>query len=404
MKFNIKILLPAVFFSIASISADTVELKNGKIFENVKTVLLKAELQFSFEGKTLSFKKADVRRVRLKPVLLKTPVTELEKLEYEAERIRVAETLQSASDWEISKNAKISVAVLNLSPGNGVTVSEAESVTNLIRTSLVKTKLFIIADTSLSAKDCPKGTKDCTKVLPANIKVNKVITGTITKLGKKYLLNGNVLDSKKNSIDFAEKASADSLEKLEESSEYFAKKIAGGIMEYWDEAVTAKEQELYANMQYVWRSALIPGLGQWQYGRDKEDSFSKMKGIGFGITALALAGNLYIQGEKKETAKRNYQSAHNVFFLIPAGSGLEILGFAKDSSSFSEYSKASDGARLSAEVLIIFYIFNIADAFFQGKSLFGAKKQTAGFFFLPSYSYAAGTKEETYRVGFQHQF
>lgn len=403
MNKKIKITI-ALFFLTTNLLADTVELKNGKLFENVKANLLKTELQFSFEGKLLVFKKNEVKRIRLKPVLLKPPVTELEKLEYEKERVRVAEALQQTSDWEMSKNSKISIAILQLSPGSGVSVAEVESVTNLIRTNLVKTKLFIIVDTSLITKDCSKDTKDCSKLLPANLKINKVVTGTITKLGKKYLLNGNVLDSKNNTIDFAEKATADNNEKLEEAAEYFAKKIAGGIMEYWDEAVTAKEQETYANIQYVWRSALVPGLGQWQYGKDKEDSFARKKGIGFGITTLILVGNLFYQGQKRDNARDEYQTIHNVYFLVPFGSGLEYIGFIKDNSSFLEYQRATNTARISAEVLIAFYLYNVVDSFFQGKSLFGAKKQASGFYFFPSKSYAYGTKEETFTVGFQYQF
>jgi TolB-like protein len=401
---NLKIILFTLFFLTSSLLADTVELKNGKLFENVKANLLKTELQFSFEGKLLVFKKSEVKRIRLKPVLLKPPVTDLEKLEYEKERVRVAEALQQTTDWEMSKNSKISIAILQLSPGSGVSVAEVESVTNLIRTNLVKTKLFIIVDTSLLTKDCPKDGKDCSKLLASNVKINKVVTGTITKLGKKYLLNGNVLDSKNNTIDFAEKATADNNDKLEEAAEYFAKKIAGGIMEYWEESVTAKEQEMYANIQYVWRSALLPGLGQWQYGKDKEESFARKKGIGFGITTIILVGNLFYQGQKLNSAKDNYHQTHNIYFLVPFGSGLEYVGLAKDNSSFSEYQRATNTAKLSAEILIGFYIYNIVDAFFQGKSLFGAKKQTSGFFFFPSKSYANGTKEETYTIGFQYQF
>ena len=66
----------------------------------------------------------------------------------------------------------------------GVTVAEVESVTNLIRTSLVKTKLFVIVDTTNLTKDCPKDVKDCGVKLAANVKLNKVVTGTITKIGK----------------------------------------------------------------------------------------------------------------------------------------------------------------------------------------------------------------------------
>jgi TolB-like protein len=387
-----------------SANADIVELRTGKLYENVKVAILRNAVLFNWDQKPLSFKKSEVRRIKLRPVLLKQPTNELERLEYEAERIRVAEALQSTVEWEMSANSKPALAILQLSAGGGVEVGEVESVTNLIRTSLVKTKLFTIVDVSLVMKDCPKDTKDCSKHVADNVKVNKIITGTITKLGKKYLINGNVLDSKKNTIDFAEKASADSTEKLEEASEYFAKKIAGGIMEYWDEAVSAKEQETYASVQYAWRSALIPGWGQLQYGKDKEDSFSRKKGIVFGITTFVLIANLYYQGQKTNDAKNTYESTHNLFFLAPAGSSLDTVLFIEDNNRFTQYEKTAQVAKMSAGVLIGFYIFNIGDALLSGKSLFGAKKQTSGLFFFPSKSYAYGTREENYTIGFQFQF
>lgn len=397
------LILCSWIFITTSASADIVELRNGKLYENVKANLLKSSVEFTFEAKLLSFKKSEVKRIKLKPVLLKPPVTDLERLDYEAERVRVAEALQQTTDWEMTSNSKPSIAILQLSAGSGVSLSEVESVTNLIRTSLVKTKLFTIVDVSAIMKNCPKDNKDCSKYVADNIKLNKTITGTITKLGNKYLINGNVLDSKKNTIDFAEKASADSTEKLEEASEYFAKKVAGGIMEYWDEAVSAKEQETYANVQYAWRSALVPGLGQWQYGKDKDDSFARKKGIGFGITTFVLIANLYYQGQKMNDAKDSYQGIHNLFFLAPAGSSIDTALFIEDNNRFTQYEKIAHTAKLSAGVLIGFYLFNIGDSLLQGKSIFGAKK-SSGLFFFPSKSYAYGMREENYTIGFQFQF
>ncbi len=394
----------SLLFITTSASADIVELRNGKIFENVKVAILRNAVLFNWEQKPLSFRKSEVKRIKLRPVLLKQPTTELERLEYEAERIRVAEALQSTVEWEMSANSKPSIAVLQLSAGGGVQVGEVESVTNLIRTSLVKTKLFTIVDITLVMKDCPKDTRDCSKHIADNVKVNKIITGNITKLGKKYLINGNVLDSKKNTIDFAEKASADSTEKLEEASEFFAKKVAGGIMEYWDEAVSAKEQETYANVQYAWKSALIPGWGQWVYGKDKEDSLARKKGIGFGINTFVLFANLYYQGQKVNGAKSSYESTHNLFFLAPVGTSLDTVLFIEDNNRFTQYEKVARTAKVSAAILIGFYLFNIGDALLQGKSIFGAKKDSTGFFFFPSKSYAYGTREENYTIGFQFQF
>ena len=385
--------------------ADTVELKNGKIFENVRANLLKTELQFEYENKLMVFKKAEVRRIRLKPVLLKPPVTDQEKLAYEAERVRVAEALQSTSDWEMSANSKPAVAILQLSPGSGVTVAEVESVTNLIRTSLVKTKLFVIVDTTNLTKDCPKDVKDCAGKLAANVKLNKVVTGTITKIGKKYYINGNVLDNKQNTIDFAEKASADTPDKLEDAADYFAKKVAGGIMEFWGEAIQAKENESYANLKYVWRSALVPGLGQWQYSRDKEDVTNRNKAFIFGSVGFLLSANLFLQIKTRDKDHEAYNQSHRNFFLAPFASSSELVLYSVDNGNYSRYEKSYQTTRNSAYILIGFYLFNVFDAFFLGKPYFNFKKEsTTGFFFFPSQVLVNGLKENNYTFGMQVQF
>ena len=399
-----RILLIILLFLQTTLFADTVTLKNGKTFENVKANLLRTEVQFTHEDKLLSFKKKEIRSIRLKPVLLKPPANDLERLEYERERVRVAEALQSTTDWEMSANSKPAVAILQLSPGSGVTVAEVESVTNLIRTSLVKTKLFVVLDTSTIAKDCSQDVKDCTNKIGANVKLNKVVTGTITKIGNKYYINGNVLDSKKNNtIDFAEKATADSPEKLEDAAEYFAKKVAGGIMEFWGEAVQAKEQETYANLKYVWRSALLPGLGQWQYSEDKEDNTTKNESYLFGGIAILLTANLFLQVQTRDKYQKAYSESHRNFFLSPLGSGAEILFYSVDNDNYSKYEKSHILTINSAFLLIGFYLYNVVDAFFLGKPYFN-KETTSRFFLIPSMALVNGSKENNYILGVNFQF
>lgn len=399
-----RILLIILLFLQTTLFADTVTLKNGKTFENVKANLLRTEVQFTHEDKLLSFKKKEIRSIRLKPVLLKPPANDLERLEYERERVRVAEALQSTTDWEMSANSKPAVAILQLSPGSGVTVAEVESVTNLIRTSLVKTKLFVVLDTSTLTKDCSQDVKDCTNKIGANVKLNKVVTGTITKIGNKYYINGNVLDSKKNNtIDFAEKATADSPEKLEDAAEYFAKKVAGGIMEFWGEAVQAKEQETYANLKYVWRSSLLPGLGQWQYSEDKEDNTTKNESYLFGGIAILLTANLFLQVQTRDKYQKAYSESHRNFFLSPLGSGAEILFYSVDNDNYSKYEKSHILTINSAFLLIGFYLYNVVDAFFLGKPYFN-KETTSRFFLIPSMALVNGSKENNYILGVNFQF
>ena len=85
-------IFPSLLFS------DTVELRSGKIFQNVKAKILKTSVEFDSEGSHQNFPKSSVKSIRLKPVVLKPPVTKEEVSEYEKEKVRVAESLQNA-DW-----------------------------------------------------------------------------------------------------------------------------------------------------------------------------------------------------------------------------------------------------------------------------------------------------------------
>jgi TolB-like protein len=351
--------------------ADKVELKNGKVYENVKAILLKTSLQFMHEEKLLTFKKSEVKRIKLKPVLLKPPVTDKEKEEYEAERIRVAEALQNTNEWEMTANAKPAIVILQFSAGEGIKVNEVETVTNLIRTSLVKTKLFEIVDTSILLKDCPKETKDCSKLLPADVRRNKVITGTVTKLGDNFYVNGNVLDTKKNTIDFAESSSASSVQKLETASETFAKKVAGGIMEYWDEAIIAKDQETYGNVQYLWRSAVLPGWGQIKYASDKEKNYAKYKGIGFASVFSLLFIHTYLSYGDLKKEESSYNAFHNFYIIYPKGSLAEQGLYIEDGRRNQALQDSASQVMSHIYLLGFIYILNVVDSFFPEKYFAG---------------------------------
>ena len=145
---DLRLIITIYFFSFFAypLLADVVELKSGVVYDNVKASLTKESVQFLWMDKQMSFEKKLVKKIKLRSIIFKPPVTEKEKLEAEAERVRVAEALQSATDWEIDPNAKPIVGIVLFRAGNGVSLSEAESVTNLIQKGLVKTKLFTVID------------------------------------------------------------------------------------------------------------------------------------------------------------------------------------------------------------------------------------------------------------------
>lgn len=383
-------------FSAKNLLADNVELKNAKVYENVKAGISPTTVRFIFEEKQLAFKKVEVKRIRLKPVISKPPVTDIEKAEYDAERIRVAEALQNTSDKEIAGVDKPAIVILQFSAGDGVQLNEVETVTNLIRTSLVKTKLFEIVDTSSLLKDCPKQTKDCVNQLPQDVRRNKIITGTITKLGKTYYINGNVLDAKKNSIDFAETSSASNVDKLDAASENFAKKVAGGIMEYLEEPTKGKEElasaneekKNFRNVQYLWRSALLPGWGQIKYATENDKKYAKYKGIGFASLISLLSIYTYSSYTDLKKQENSSNSFHNFYLLYPKGSLLEQGLLIEDEKRNQALQDSTREIMAGIYAIGFIYFLNVVDSFFPEKYFVGfgtpsSKTQALSIQFLP---------------------
>jgi hypothetical protein len=77
---------------------------------------------------------------------MKNASGEKDKTDYEKEKIRIAETLQQTTEWEIDPERRLRVAVLNFRAGTGVEAGEVETIAEMITNSLVRTKLFLVVD------------------------------------------------------------------------------------------------------------------------------------------------------------------------------------------------------------------------------------------------------------------
>jgi hypothetical protein len=126
--------------------ADTVIMKSGKTYENIKAKVRQTSVEFELDGKLITFVKSLVKGIKLKPVISKPPTNAKEQEEYDKERIRIADALQDSPEFSGSETGKPRLAILNFQPGSGVSYGEAETISNLVTQRLVKTKLFIIVD------------------------------------------------------------------------------------------------------------------------------------------------------------------------------------------------------------------------------------------------------------------
>ncbi|MDX1959164.1 MAG: DUF5683 domain-containing protein [Leptospiraceae bacterium] len=388
---------------------DTVFMRNGKQYENVKTKINQFDIQFQLDNNQLKFTKSLVKSIKLKPVISKPPTNAKEQEEYDKERIRVADALQDSPDFESGEVGKPRLAILNFQPGAGVSLGEAETITNLITERLVKTKLFIVVDKltiEKITKTCKVG-EDCSKLVAEKIGANKILTGIVTKIKNKYYINGTIIDQKNSKIDFAEKTTANSLEEIEPASDLFAKKVAGGILDFWDEPMFAKDK--VNSFPFVWRSALLPGFGQYYYGMQTESRFQKGKGIVFGLITIGLIANLANSYASYDQKKETYDFNHKLFLLSANRSNLELISYLKDNENFNQLKDSSNYIATSLGAVAGFYLINIIDSAFLGRTLFSeTETKKTSFQFYPTHSLVTSNGivqlEESIQIDYRFHF
>ncbi len=355
--------------------SDTIKLKNGKVIENVKTeIQSESVIITSNTGKT-TYPKSAVLTIKLKPVSLSKDVTsskkEISSSELTAERIRIAELLQNQFDWETELGEKPRLAVLNFQAGTGVSSGELDTIIEIITTNLVKTNLFEVVDrqTIEAMKreqekyndDCKKGLKDCTNKLGELVRANRILTGKITKIESRYFINGYIVDPIHNKLDFAESEIATNTSNIPVASETFAKKIAGGVMEYYD--VEYKSKISIQNFSFIKKSAIFPGYGQYSYAAENQVNLQKYKAYTFGgITAGLIIFNL-IQYQNYLSDLDKYKESQTILLLSWSRpvDAVALLNEEEKHQNFIQSKRDSQSAML---LLASVYFLNLIDAYF----------------------------------------
>lgn len=345
-------------------------MKSGKTYENVKAGIQKASIEFELNGKLITFAKSIVKGIKFKPVISKPPTNVKEQEEYDKERIRIADALQESPEFSGSETGKPRLAILNFQPGSGVSYGEAETISNLVTQRLVKTKLFIIVDKltlDKITKDCRIG-EDCSKMVAEKVGANKVLTGIVTRVQNKYYINGSVIDQKNSKVDFAEKSIANNIDEIEIASDLFAKKVAGGILDFWDEPLFTADR--VNSIPFIWRSAELPGFGQFHYGNQTENNLEKGKGIVFGLITVSLIVNLANSYYRYDSLNDTYNTGHILFLLSANRSNVELFTYFKDAENFSNLKEGSNRIEFALGAFTSFYILNLVDAYFLGRTIF----------------------------------
>ncbi|MCC6276266.1 MAG: hypothetical protein IT569_10445 [Leptospiraceae bacterium] len=111
---------------------------------------------------------------------------------------------------------------------------------------------------------------------------------------------------------------------------------------------------------YLWRSAVLPGWGQW-----KKDQ--KIKSSIFFFTTI-LAGGMYMSLDSKFRSLKSDVSSKESLMLLSPGGTTDLLLYSQIGSSRSELSKAGKSADSASLLLAFVYLVNLADAYFSKSS------------------------------------
>ncbi len=119
--------------------------------------------------------------------------------------------------------------------GQNVSAMDAVVISNLLRMEIVKTEKFnvvdrnnmeqILSEQAFQTTGCTD--QECAVKMGKLLNVNKIIVGSVMKLGKIYLINANMIDVKTGKIEKSEKGEAVALEELATTTEYLAGVLAG---------------------------------------------------------------------------------------------------------------------------------------------------------------------------------
>ncbi|MBP9888079.1 MAG: hypothetical protein KBF93_17400 [Leptospiraceae bacterium] len=232
----VRMLVFLISFVGYSVFADTIALKNGQVIENVKVNIVSGFFDISYEdGAKKKIAKKFVKSLKFKIVEWKSVLSNPDN--YEMERLRIAEFLLENSNWQPKEAEKPQIMILKFKAGKGITSAKAESLSNLIRTKIINTGLFVVSDRLSMEKELEKNkcnTISCSSQIAAQLKVNKLLSGEISFAANKYYIVGEVIDIAKKKVDFSETMIISAEEKEEDRVENFSRKIAGGTLEQWE--------------------------------------------------------------------------------------------------------------------------------------------------------------------------
>lgn len=260
---------------------------------------------------------------------------------------------------------KYRIAILDFKKGNEISTEEAELISGLVRTKMVKQKNFTVIDRENVSKVfkeqalVQKGCTDssCEVQIGKLLAANKIMTGSVAKLGNSYVINALVTDVEKGTTEVGENETVSSMDEMN--------KAVGRLTEKITEAMIADLPESKKPVMNIppipplLKSVIFPGWGQFSNGY-------KWKGSIFAISFFGSIGLLASSMNEYNSEKERYNGAANLSIVLP--SDLSLLGYVNAKNVFSEYEASTVQVRNVSIAVVGVYIINLLDILFFSKA------------------------------------
>jgi TolB-like protein len=294
-----------------------------------------------------------------------------------------------ADDSKDDAKKKFRVAIFDFKAGESITEKEAATITDMVRTEMIKNKKFTVIDRENIKRVLEEqgfGQKGCTDTscevqLGKLLAANKIMTGSISKLGNSYIINTQVTDVEKGTNDIAEKEKTKTIDDMDSAIKDLVEKIADAMEStITEEPKKAKGEEVKEPKKTVIKeenkepffkpikftisptakSVILPGWGQYANGQ-------KLKASIYFLCFLASAGGLYSNYQGYRSAEDNYKRTANLFLLYPSNTSLVTLSYLQSESQFKKLESTESTVKGLSLLTVGIYVFNLIDIIFLGE-------------------------------------
>jgi TolB-like protein len=163
-----------------------------------------------------------------------------------------------------AETKKMRIAIMDFSP-KGIAVKDSRTISELIRNDMINTNEYTVVERDQMNKILYEqgfqmtGCTDDSCAVEAGklLSANKILVGSVIKLGDKIIITGRIVDVEKGTADFSEKADAETMNDLDDTAERFVKRLTDRML--------GKKPEPEKKMKY-YNAYSYPGAGNeaWQ--------------------------------------------------------------------------------------------------------------------------------------------